>query len=60
MGGELRLEEIGGGLAVEVSREHGFGMDAVLLAAFAAPKPDECACDLGTGCGIIRSFQLYF
>ncbi len=53
MGGELRLEEIGGGLAVEVSREHGFGMDAVLLAAFAAPKPDECACDLGTGCGII-------
>lgn len=48
-----RFEDIGGGVFVEVSREHGFGEDALLLAQFAAPRPYEYACDLGTGCGII-------
>lgn len=39
------------GLAV--SPAHTFGTDAVLLSDFAAPKRQDIACDLGTGCGII-------
>lgn len=48
-----RFEDIGNGVLVEVSDEHGFGEDALLLAQFTAPRPDENVCDLGTGCGII-------
>lgn len=48
-----RLEPLGGGLKLIVSDDHLFGTDAVLLADFAAVKPKENACDLGTGCGII-------
>lgn len=48
-----RLENIGGGVFVEVSDEYGFGEDALLLAQFASPRPGENMCDLGTGCGII-------
>lgn len=36
-----------------VSSLHTFGTDAVLLSYFAAPKRQDTACDLGTGCGII-------
>lgn len=36
-----------------VSPLHTFGTDAVLLSHFAAPKRQDTACDLGTGCGII-------
>ncbi|NLN82381.1 MAG: methyltransferase [Clostridiales bacterium] len=50
---DTRIEDIGDGISVEVSADHGFGMDAILLAAFAAPKAGNSVCDLGTGCGII-------
>lgn len=36
-----------------VSAAHTFGTDSFLLADFAAPRPNETACDLGSGCGII-------
>lgn len=48
-----RLESLGNGISIIISKEHGFGTDAVLLADFAAPKKSDIACDLGTGCGII-------
>jgi len=50
---EVRIENIGGGFQAEVTRDHSFGTDSYLLAWFASPKPNEQACDLGTGCGII-------
>jgi tRNA1Val (adenine37-N6)-methyltransferase len=49
----IRLEEIGGGFSIEVTKDHGFNIDSLLLARFASPRFDEQACDLGTGCGII-------
>ncbi|HIZ83986.1 MAG TPA: methyltransferase [Firmicutes bacterium] len=49
----IRLEPLGGGLEIYISGACSFGTDAVLLADFAAPKPGDAACDLGTGCGII-------
>ena len=48
-----RWEPLWGGAKVLVSREHGFGTDAVLLAHFSRPKPGEVWADLGTGCGVI-------
>lgn len=51
-----RLEVVGKGLFVIVSRAHGFGADALLLADFAAPRLGERALDLGTGCGILPLF----
>lgn len=50
---EWREELLDGGLRVVCSPEHRFGTDAFLLADFAAPRPGEVICDLGTGCGII-------
>lgn len=32
---------------------HRFGTDALLLARFASPRPQDYACDLGSGCGVI-------
>ena len=51
-------ELIGDRLRLIVSPEHTFGTDALLLAAFAFPKPKEAACDLGTGCGVIPFYWL--
>ena len=48
-----RREHLPNGLSVLVDETCAFGTDAVLLAAFAAPKPRERVCDLGTGCGIL-------
>ena len=48
-----RLEYLGGGIKIIVSKSHTFGTDAILLADFAAPRKRDRACDLGTGCGII-------
>ena len=50
---DIRLENLGSGVTAVISREHGFGTDALLLADFAAPAVTDKCCDLGTGCGII-------
>ena len=50
---QIRLEPLGGGFHIYVSKAFGFTTDSVLLADFAAPAPADAACDLGTGCGII-------
>ncbi len=47
------FETLSGGTRIFVSRDHKFGTDAFLLARFAAPKPADRVCDLGSGCGII-------
>ena len=47
------IETIGSRLQLIVSPAHTFGTDALLLAAFSAPKPTARVCDLGTGCGIL-------
>ena len=47
------FEYLGSGVKACVSRTHGFGSDAVLLADFAAPKRSERCIDLCSGCGII-------
>lgn len=48
-----KLQPLGCGIRIYTSDIHRFGTDAVLLADFAAPKRNDVACDLGTGCGII-------
>jgi len=50
---QTRVENLGSGISAVVSKAHGFGTDALLLAYFAAPKKKDQVCDLGTGCGII-------
>ena len=50
---QTRVENLGSGISAVVSKAHGFGTDALLLAYFAAPKKRDKVCDLGTGCGII-------
>ena len=52
------IETVSDRLRLIVSSRHTFGTDALLLAAFAFPKPRETACDLGTGCGIIPFYWL--
>lgn len=47
------FEAIGGGLAVCVNEHCRVSEDGILLARFAAPTPQDTACDLGTGNGII-------
>lgn len=47
------FEAIGGGLAVAVDEHCRVSEDGLLLARFAAPTPQDIACDLGTGNGII-------
>lgn len=49
----MSREPIGDGIEIYVSKNHTFGTDAILLANFAAPRKNDIACDLGTGCGII-------
>lgn len=55
---QVRIEPLGNGRRILVSRSHGFGTDAFLLASFASPTPREKAVDLGTGCGIIPTLWL--
>lgn len=49
----LRLEQIGGGIAAYTSPPHTFNEDSLLLAAFARAERAGRACDFGSGCGII-------
>lgn len=62
MEGSLRehehIEFLSDRLRLIVSPEHTFGTDALLLAAFAFPRQNEEACDLGTGCGVIPFYWL--
>lgn len=48
-----RIDPLGGGISIVVSKEHIFGTDAVLLADFSGIKKSDTACDFGSGCGII-------
>lgn len=41
------------GLSINVSADHRFGTDAILLARFAKPLKKDVVCDLCTGCGIV-------
>ena len=50
---ENSLERLSDAIYIEVSPEHTFGTDALLLAYFARPKNNDTAMDMGTGCGII-------
>ncbi len=50
---ENSLERLSDDIYIEVSAEHTFGTDALLLAYFARPKNNDMAMDMGTGCGII-------
>lgn len=52
------IEYIDGSLKLIVSDSHTFGTDALLLAAFSAPKRRNTVCDFGTGCGIIPFYWL--
>ncbi len=49
----IKFEPIGRGKFVAVSKNHTFGTDAVLLAAFSKARKKDVLVDLGTGCGII-------
>ncbi len=50
---KFEFEKLSEEIDICVSREHGFGTDAFLLADFSEYKQNDTACDLGTGCGII-------
>ncbi len=52
------IEYIDGSLKLIVSDSHTFGTDALLLAAFSAPRRKNMVCDFGTGCGIIPFYWL--
>lgn len=47
------IERLSDDIFIEVSDEHTFGTDALLLAYFASPKNKDKALDMGTGCGVI-------
>lgn len=50
---EERLEPIGGGHHVIVSRRYGFTTDTILLAKYSMPRHGERCAELGTGCGMV-------
>ncbi len=53
-----KLEPLGNGYFINVSKNHTFGTDAVLLSDFASSKRVAKHCDLGAGCGIISMLLL--
>ena len=54
----MKREPLGKGVFINVSKNHTFGTDAVLLADFASAKKVKTHCDLGAGCGIISMLLL--
>lgn len=54
----VKKEPLGKGFYVNVSRNHTFGTDAILLSNFAAASKKDKMVDLGTGCGIIPLLML--
>ena len=53
--GQVRLEQLGPELGVYTSPAHRITTDGLLLSEFAAPRREERACDLGSGCGIVAA-----
>ncbi|MBO7217972.1 MAG: tRNA1(Val) (adenine(37)-N6)-methyltransferase [Clostridia bacterium] len=53
-----KKEPLGKGFYINVSKNHTFGTDAVLLSNFASSKRVAKHCDLGAGCGIISMLLL--
>lgn len=47
------VETLGQSIRLIISKEHGFGTDAMLLADFASPRRKDKVMDLGCGCGIL-------
>ncbi len=54
----MKKEPLGNGFFINVSKNHTFGTDAVLLAHFASTKKVKNHCDLGAGCGIVSMLLL--
>lgn len=54
----IKKEPLGNGFFINVSKNHTFGTDAVLLADFASSKKAKTHCDLGAGCGIVSMLLL--
>lgn len=48
-----RVEELGGGVRLVVSKAHGFTVDSLALSWFSAQKKWDQAVDLCSGCGIV-------
>lgn len=54
----MERQPLGNGYYINVSKNHTFGTDAVLLSHFASSKKVGRHCDLGSGCGIISMLLL--
>ncbi len=54
----IKQEPLGKGIYINVSDNHTFGTDAVILSDFASQKKVKKHCDLGAGCGIISALLL--
>lgn len=54
----MKKEPLGNGVFINVSKNHTFGTDAVLLADFASSKKVKKHCDLCAGCGIVSMLLL--
>lgn len=54
----IKKEPLGKGFYINVSKNHTFGTDAIVLSHFARPKFKDSLVDLGTGCGIIPFLML--
>ena len=54
----MKKEPLGNGVFINVSKNHTFGTDAVLLADFASAKKVKKHCDLCAGCGIVSMLLL--
>lgn len=50
---EPRWETLAPDCRVQVTKEHSFNTDTLLLADFSRPNPGESCADFGTGCGAI-------
>ena len=54
----IKKEPLGKGFYINVSKNHTFGTDAIVLSNFARPRFKDSLVDLGTGCGIIPVLML--
>ena len=47
----FKFENLGSGITAVISKEHGFGTGALLLADFAAVKESNRCCDMAAAAG---------